>query len=69
MNNEALIAKEQAQTLARYMRWPQWVSLQSLMAGGEEAGFFQEVAGRLARCIAKPLEAMRESVRKRLGSF
>lgn len=52
MTVQALLTTEQAQILARYMGWPRWSSLQSLMNGGEEATFFQEIATNLSRCIA-----------------
>ena len=52
MTVQSVLTTEQAQILARYMGWPQWSSLQSLMEGGEEAAFFQEIATSLSRCIA-----------------
>ena len=52
MTVQSALTTDQAQILARYMGWPQWSSLQSLMEGGEEAAFFREIATSLSRCIA-----------------
>ncbi len=57
MTVQSILTTEQAQILASYMGWPQWSSLQTLMHGGEESAFFQEIATNLSRCIAEMPEA------------
>ena len=51
MTNQAISVNDQAQPIARFMGWPQWASLQSLMSGSEESEFFQGVAADLAQRI------------------
>ena len=51
MTNQAISVNDQAQPIARFMGWPQWASLQSLMSGSEESEFFQRVAADLAQRI------------------